>query len=283
MPRVQKNWNDIMMHEPYHEAHNHWLDRLERKLGWWLWLAICMACGFVAGSLLPGCSTTPKSDRLRSPYARNAVVAVAPFRNESGTSRVDGVIMADKMARQLELVDGLVALPVDRVLAGMQAMQIRDITTPAEAEQLRDLIGADGLVIGTVTTYDAYDPPKLGLTVEMFTSKQLESQTLARAVQQQNQKQERDWFAPNEPIQNQPFSNAPAIVSHLYDAADAHTRDELQRFARSRGAQDHLPENWRTYRMDMHRYTTFVCYATVARLMHVENLRLHPSEIKHDF
>lgn len=283
MPRVQQNQTDMIRHEPYHEAHHHGLDQLERNLGWWLWLAICLGLGFLIGGMLPGCSTTPKSDRLASPYARKAVVAVAPFRNESGTARVDGVIIADKMARQFELVDGLVVLPVDRVLAGMQAMQIRDITSPADVNQLRTIIGADSLVIGTVTTYDAYDPPKLGLTAEMFTSKQLESQTLARAVRQQNEKQQSDWLVPQTPIQNQPFSTGPAIVSHLFDAADPHTRDELQRFARSRGAEDHLPETWRTYRIDMHRYTTFVCYATVARLMHVENLRLHPSRLQHDF
>lgn len=43
----------------------------------------------------------------------------------------------------------------------MQVFEITRVTSPNEARSLLRTMNADALVVGTVTAYDTYDPPKI--------------------------------------------------------------------------------------------------------------------------
>ena len=103
-----------------------------------------------------------------SPYGGRRVVAVAPLRNESGSLHVDALRLTDQLAAEVARVRGLDTVPVNRVLATMRSLEMSGIDSPADAHRLRERLGVDGLVVGSITAYDPYDPPTLGLAVELY-------------------------------------------------------------------------------------------------------------------
>lgn len=233
---------------------------------------LLLVCGFAGFNLLGCQAMSTKPMALPSPYPTRQVWAVAPLRNESGTLQADSLRFADKLAEQIEQVQGVSVLPVNRTLAAMEQLQIREITSPAQVVALQRLLAADALVIGSISGYDSYDPPKVGLIVELHRV----IRTPAIGDLQQVRRFAVSASAKGNTLDANGISPRPiSVVSHFYDAADPHTRDELQRFADRRGGEDNDPATWRLYRIDMDRYETFTCYATVARLIDQEWRRLH--------
>src|SRR5690606_36474864 len=87
--------------------------------------------------------------------------AVAPVFELSG-QRVDPVLEADTVYGQLQQVAGLSVLPVNRVIQVYEALRITELSSEGQAAAVCEALGADALLVTTVTAYDPYDPPKLG-------------------------------------------------------------------------------------------------------------------------
>lgn len=211
------------------------------------------------------------ADPLHSPYPTRRVWAVAPLRNESGSVQANGWSIADHLARHLENATNLDVLPVNRVLGAMEALSIVEITSAAQARQLLQSLSVDGLVVGTVTAYDPYDPPKLGLTIELYVDKRVEYldainvRRLTRAATDVGS-------LPNPPGLRQPVST----ISAVFDAADPVVRSKLRRYAVNRG-QMADSESWRLYRISMDLYSDFVSYVMSWRLLRAETQRVTPA------
>src|ERR1043165_2905718 len=92
---------------------------------------------------------------------------LSPFINESGVSIVKTDHIADLFTEQTEEVEGIATVPVNRVLAAMRRLEMRTVPPPADANSLMNLLGVDGLIVGTISTYDPYPPPKLGAAVQL--------------------------------------------------------------------------------------------------------------------
>lgn len=131
----------------------------------------------VAVLALPACQTTERNLRqvpiVVAPY--QAVLAVAPFSNESGVtlSSADILSVSDKIVAAVnETVGpdgsyggGWRAVPLDRTLAAMRQLGISAIESEEDARQIIETIPVDGLVIGTLTEWGPYDPPEFGANV----------------------------------------------------------------------------------------------------------------------
>lgn len=225
--------------------------------------------------LTTGCTLSGRrgADPLHSPYPTRRVWAVAPLSNESGSTQADGWSMADHLTRQLENATHLDVLPVNRVLAAMEALEMTQVSSPNEAAQLLRSLGVDGLVVGTITAYDPYDPPKLGLAIELYVDERVEHfdsidvRRLAQAATAVGP-------LPTPVGLRQPTS----IVSAVFDAADPEIRQKLKRYAMNRGqAED--KEAWHRYRMSMDLYREFVSYVMSWRLLSAETQRTAPPTI----
>lgn len=239
-----------------------------------------------AALLIGGCQWISGSgaDPLYSPYSTRRVWAVAPLHNESGSLQADGVLLADHLARQLENASNIDVLPVNRTLAAMETIGLAEVSGPEQALRLLGAMGVDGLVVGTITAYDPYDPPKLGLAIELYTSQRAEQanpvdvRQLARAATD-----EAVLPPPAERGVPQPVNT----VSAFFDAADPNVRGMLRRYAEDRGAdrKDGLKERylyrgedrqWHLYRISMDLYSEFVSYVMSWRLMFAEQQRVAP-------
>lgn len=214
-----------------------------------------------------------RTDRLDSPYSDRQVWAVVPLRNESGSLQADGVIMADHLTRQLENVQGVDALPVNRVLAAMEAQKMPAVTSVAEALQLMRTLGVDGLVVGTITAYDPYDPPKLGITVELYvepatqpTGEIIDVRRISRAAT--------DELSLPEPSGQQKAQQPVNVVSGFFDASDPNVRANLEAYGKKRGPVEDDRIGWHRYRISMDLYMEFVGFTVSEQLMQAESLRL---------
>ena len=104
---------------------------------------------------------------LHNPYPQLSKVAVAPFFNLSSEPTLDGHRVALAYYNELQSVPGFEVIPVEVVEAKIQEHQIA-LRGPADARRLAQILGVDAIVIGAVTDYCPYYPPRCGLQVEWY-------------------------------------------------------------------------------------------------------------------
>jgi hypothetical protein len=221
---------------------------------------------------LAGCLAPNRAETLRGPYDRRQVFAVAPLRNESGSLYADGLKMADRISEQLTLTANIDTVPVNRVLAAMQTLGLPSVNNKEQALRLRSALGVDGLVVGTLTAYDPYDPPTIGLNIELYldprhTSAAFDVRRMSRAAS------DRGWRFEGYTSSDQPVS----ALSLLYNAADPAVQDRLEVFATERGTdRGATATDARLFRISTDLYRGFVAYEVCRRLMQAETARLAP-------
>lgn len=231
-----------------------------------------IACSWLAC----GCTlsrTQQAKPVLQSPYPDRQVWAVVPLRNESGSMQANGTFMADHLARQLEVTHGLNVLPVNRVLNAMEALELPRITNAHQAMQLQQMLGADGLIVGTITAYDPYDPPKLGIAVELYVDPGTQPGGELIDVRRLSRASTDELSLPrHDASRGQPVN----VVSNFFDAADPRVREAMQRYAAKRGGVDKDLVGWRLYRISMDLYMEFVAHAVSEQLLEAERQRITP-------
>ena len=210
---------------------------------------------------------------LVAPYPPQADVlwVVAPLSNESGTSLVDELAVTDELVNQIQQAQNVSVLPTNRALAGLRALGIPAVRTPEEAIALAAATGADATLVGTITAWDPYDPPTIGLTVALIprTAKMrggLDPEPVTDPIALRTATRE-DTVPAATPVR--PAS----AVSDLADGANHGVLAEVQRFAHGRH-DDRTAMGWQIYVKSMRRYTEFVCYRVTKRLLGAEAARL---------
>ncbi|MSR41421.1 MAG: hypothetical protein EXS10_05915 [Phycisphaerales bacterium] len=218
-----------------------------------------------------GCSPVRLSNPviLQSPYPEERVWAVVPFGNESGVSIVDGAAVADRFVEEAEGVDGLRCLPVNRTIAAMKSLGMTGVFDRQQASTLMRTLQADGLVLGTVTTYDPYKPLRLGIAVELISGSPEDNR---RPIDL------RELTMPT----SESFGTegtgarvAMAQASRLFDARGHDTMAELDVYTMGRTEQDGSFGN-RAYETRMDLFARFASYVLIRDLLHQEGYRINP-------
>ncbi len=215
--------------------------------------------------------TTPTG--LESPVGHMRLWAVIPFTNESGVSTVDSYRVADAFTQQLEQVRGIDTVAVNRVVHAMRTAEIQAVGTPAQAIHLMDLLEVDGIVIGTITTFDPYPPPTLGMAVQLFSrgsrpgGRSLDTQALTRASSD-------DTVA----MGSRGGAYATAQAAGVFDSRNHTTLALLRQYAAGRTEPD-SPFGTEVYLMNIELYTQFVSYWLIHDLLNFERSRLSPVEV----
>ncbi len=117
-----------------------------------------------------GCTYLPHCVRqpcVQNPFPQLSKVAVAPFFNVSAEPAVNGRQFALAYYNELQLTPGYEVVPIGVV---EQAMQTYGLTLedPAEAQKLAQLLEVDAVVIGAVTDFSPYYPPRCAMQVEWY-------------------------------------------------------------------------------------------------------------------
>ncbi|MFK7789434.1 MAG: hypothetical protein AB8C95_08105 [Phycisphaeraceae bacterium] len=230
-------------------------------------LLLAVVAGFVVG-----CQKPIVERRIEAPYAERQVWAIAPLRNESGSRSANGMQMADELTRAFEQVIGIDALPVNRVLEAMDALRMTEIRTREDAIHLREALGVDALVVGSMTHYDAYDPPKIGLALDLYAwpvesrGSGLDIRGLSWAPTADKAGIRRGTlYRPDQPV---------TTVSAYFDASGIGTKQLLDEYAYGRGTTPNALHERRLYTINMNLFQEFAGFEMGSQLIWAEWQRL---------
>lgn len=104
---------------------------------------------------------------VHNPFPQLQKVAVAPFFNLSTEPTVDGRHVALAYFNELQTVPGFEVIPIGVVEKTLEAHDL-NLNGPAEARRLAQLLGVDAVVVGAVTDFTPYYPPRFALQVEWY-------------------------------------------------------------------------------------------------------------------
>ncbi len=125
--------------------------------------------------LVSGCSLVlPEVSHhpvVHNPFPQLSKVAVVPFFNQSSEATVDGREFALAYYAELQAIPGFEVVPVPAVEAAIRQYGITFDPPEQAIDQARWLakkLGVDAVVIGTVTDFNPYYPPRCGMRVEWY-------------------------------------------------------------------------------------------------------------------
>lgn len=125
-------------------------------------LLACLLCA--------GCSAIPEITHeplYHNPFPQLARVAVLPFYNQSGDPTVNQDEVAIAYYTELQQIRGFEVMPVP-VAKQLAAASGIEPQTPEDFQKLAQALGVDVLVVGSVTEYTPYYPPRMGLAVDWY-------------------------------------------------------------------------------------------------------------------
>jgi hypothetical protein len=150
----------------------------------------------------------------------------------------------------------------------MRSLKMNAVSSPADARSLLRMLGVDGLIVGSVTAYDPYQPPKFGAAVALFTGESVQ----ARAIDPVHITRARtEEVAPGAMPSTAPL----AQVSGMFDANNHMTLLALNDYASGRNAPASAYGE-RIYLVRMDLYTQFAAHRLLHDLLAGERARLLP-------
>ena len=222
------------------------------------------------GITLVGCSKPKRPAAKRSPYPGPRVLALTLAANQSGVETLEPRAVTEAFFSELQQVRGFQIVPVNRTLAAMAALELDRLSSPAQAMQLAEALGADGIIATAVTQYDPYFPPHVGLIVQLYDRQSRLSGTGPRT---------RDLDPIELTRQPRPFeiepSDAPSPTTTVVRIVDV-DQDEVvaavQRYAADRSGRDR-PAGWKNYTRGRN-FLRFAAHEMIAQLLDLEQARL---------
>lgn len=121
-------------------------------------------------SLVGGCTAIPDvvhEPRLHNPFPQLSRVAVLPFYNQSADPTIDQDQIALYYYNELQQVPGFDVMPVGVAKQLAQASGINP-QTGADFQKMAQALNVDAVVVGSVTEYSPYYPPRIGLAVRWY-------------------------------------------------------------------------------------------------------------------
>ena len=130
-------------------------------------LAALLLITLVLGS---GCSLLPEithQPQYHNPFPQLSKVAIAPFFNLSGEATLDGRRVAQAYFYELQSVPGFEVVPVHVVETAMRDYRI-ELRGAEDARRLAQILDVDAILVGAVTDYSPYYPPRMSMQVEWY-------------------------------------------------------------------------------------------------------------------
>ena len=185
-----------------------------------------------------------------NPTLGRMTIAVAPALNLSGSTDFDPHRFADLMAGELSYAEHISVIPVSRVLGLLAGQGMDRVESPAHASEIATRLGADAILVFAVTEYNPYDPPRVGISAQVFAAAPTGDQEgLANGV-------------------GSTGTSSPPLTEtqRRFDAALADVADEIRSFARQRSA-DNSAYGWRKYVVSQQHFIQYCCSSTVRALL----------------
>lgn len=123
-----------------------------------------LAAGSSGCAFLPEISHEPQ---FHNPFPQLQRVAILPFANQSDDPTVDGLEIANYYRTELQSIPGFEVMPVGVVDQFLKDNQI-PLDHQTDFTSLAKALGVDAVVIGSVTDFESFYPPRMGLAVNWY-------------------------------------------------------------------------------------------------------------------
>ena len=219
--------------------------------------------GLVAvASMMSGCRSARRTEPVTvfGGTFGPMTIAVAPAVNLSGSSDFDPARFADLMASELGHAAGIRVIPVSRVLGVLATQGVDSVGSKTHALELVTLLGADAILVFSVSEYDPYEPPSIGITAQLYgvgpgpgggrlDPIEFSRQTTLSATHR----------GPG-------LRGLLAQTQRVFDASHDAVVSEIRKFASLREG-DASPYGWRKYMVSQQAFIRFCCHATISALL----------------
>ena len=119
-----------------------------------------------------GCVLIPEVSHqpvIRNPFPQLSKIAVVDFVNQSSEPTLNGRELADMYVNELQQFQGFEVLPVSVTMNVAREMQI-NLADPEHRRQLAQALQVDVIVVGSITEFTPYYPPRCGLAVNWYSA-----------------------------------------------------------------------------------------------------------------
>src|SRR5947209_15035310 len=112
--------------------------------------------GLLLSLITSGCKPPEygKEAQLTLQSRSQPIWAIAPAVNLSGETSVDPLLQADLVYQQMQAVQNVTVIPVNRVIEVYAALRIDKVQSEEQAAVVCEQLGCDALLIPTVTAFD---------------------------------------------------------------------------------------------------------------------------------
>jgi hypothetical protein len=120
--------------------------------------------------IVSGCALIPDvthQPQFHNPFPQLHRVAVLPFFNQSEHPHLDGDAVARHYIHELQQIPGFEVVPLGVTQQFIASSGITG-TQRDDFRKLAQFMEVDAVVVGSVTEYDPYYPPKIGLAVDWY-------------------------------------------------------------------------------------------------------------------
>ncbi len=194
---------------------------------------------------------------------------VTPPRNESGTSTIDILTVGDELVASLEEVRGVRCIPMNRTIDAMRQLQLAQVNSAAQARALATALGADGVIVTTITAYDPYRPT-MGIAAALYARS---SAMNAQPVQATDARSLARATTANLTSADAALNKPLSVTSAHLDGRNHQVQADVKTYAMGR-QRDRSAIEWKRYLQTMPLFVGFSCHFTVSELMKQEWLRM---------
>ncbi|NLF30830.1 MAG: hypothetical protein GX591_08080 [Planctomycetes bacterium] len=223
-----------------------------------------LAAALAVMAALGGCSH--EMPPLRTPYPQPRSLAVLPLLNQSPSGDVDTIVVTDTLVSELAQVEGLTVLPTNQPLKVLVARGQTHPTSLAQATEIAQALGVDGVIVGAVTDYRPYSPQKVGMTLQLIWVRADSTIGGLDPIAAGRQ-------AAAAPMTAAGYARRGSQVQAVLDAAGNDVTRRVQAYATAHEGMD-SPYGWRRYLVDSDAYMHFVCHEMIVRLLDSELRRI---------
>jgi len=193
-------------------------------------------------------------------------VVVAPVMNLSTTASVDTIEVTNALASELQQVEGINVVPLGRVYQYLShsstAATPGTVGNAEEARALAQVFKAQATIVAAVTEYDPYDPPRMGLAVQMYTAAALPPALGTSGFDPVASSRSAVPFPVSDDQANRPRD----VISRVYSGRDLDTKRLARLYARQRMA-DNSPYGWRRFVVDQRAFQRLCCYGVIREML----------------
>ena len=133
------------------------------------YLAAILAFASMSGcTLVPDVKHKPK---LLNPFPQLETIAVLPFVNQSEDPTLSGERVSLAYMNEIQTIRGFEVLPLGAVKYKLQEFVQKFGAIPSSDEayqQFAQYLGVDAVLVGSITDYDPYYPPRMTLAVKWY-------------------------------------------------------------------------------------------------------------------